>query len=99
MADELVEDRVVTDVSAEVVDTSRRRLLKAGAVLLPYVVPTVLSFTSTPANAKPVSPSGGGDHDKGHGNDDDGHDEDNPGKSGGTNKGGGGSGSPFSPGP
>lgn len=67
------------------VAATRREVLKASIVLLPYVAPAILSFTATPANAKDVSPGGDGHGGGGGGNDDDGHDDNGHGNDPGHN--------------
>ena len=62
MSYEGIKNGCPTDLQSEGAVASRRQILKVGAVMLPYVVPTVLSFTSTHANACDPSPGGGGGH-------------------------------------
>jgi hypothetical protein len=83
---------VTEGLGREMVMPTRRTLLKAGVVLLPYVTPALISFRATPAKAASCSPGGGGGgggggsgfpshDDNGHGNDPGKYDPSNPGAS------------------
>jgi len=53
-----VKDTVDRNVQTGLECPSRRQVLRTGVALLPYVVPTVLSFTARPGQAgAPMSPS------------------------------------------
>ncbi|MBM4045972.1 MAG: hypothetical protein FJ279_12720 [Planctomycetes bacterium] len=47
-------------METELTMPTRRTLIKAGLVVLPYVAPAIVSFTATPVNARECSPGRGG---------------------------------------